>query len=239
MLQGLTPDVHRGLLLSVGSHKGTRPLSPTEVAQGLQDSLTAGTPPKDLAAALHLNGPSMISRFVRLLELPPPVLHLVDWGQTKSTIAFTAASELSRLRSKEEQLLLCKSALEAGLTSTEVKAVVQMRLRSKKPLTECIDAIVNLRSSVIRRHVFVGAVTLDDVRTGLSAMHQIDRDQLMQAVLTKLLPAYPEISGRLGQDRFTLSVENEAAANAIVGLQGGFEVAISNAISPELSTRKA
>jgi hypothetical protein len=231
MLQGLSPDILRGLLLSVGSHKGVRPLSPSEVAQALKDSISAGTPIKDLAAALHLNGPSMISRFVRLLDLPSTVLHLVDWGQTKSTIAFTAASELSRLKSKEEQEALSKGALESELTSGEVKAIVQMHLRSKKHIAECIDAILNLRQGVIRRHVFIGAVMSESLREHLQSLRQVERDELLKSVLLQVLPAYPDLSGRLGHDRFTLSVENETVAKSIVALPGGFEATISDALS--------
>jgi hypothetical protein len=236
MLPGLPPDIHRGLLLSVGSHKGTRPLSPSEVANGLKDAIAAGTSSKDLAAMLHLNGPSMISRFVRLLDLPPSVLHLVDWGQTNVTIAFTAASELSRLKSHEDQVALSKAALESELTSSEVKSVVQMQLRSKKPIAECIAAIIDLRSTVIKRHVFIGGITSAELIERLRALRQVERDDLLKSVLASTLPAVSDVAGRLGHDRFTLSVENQQAADGILAMPGGFEAAIAGALAKALET---
>jgi hypothetical protein len=237
MLHGLPPDILRGLLLSVGSHKGTRPLSPSEVAGGLKDAVSAGTSLKDLAATLHLNGPSMLSRFIRLLELPPDVLHLVDWGQTKATIAFTAASELSRLKSHEDQKALAKAAVESELTTTEVKSVVQLHSRSKKPIAECIEAILALRTKVIRRNVFIGGISSPDLVARLQTMRQVERDQLLKSVLGTMLPDYEDVGGRLGHDRFTLAVENESAAKAIMAIPNGFESAIADALAKALETR--
>lgn len=231
MLQGLPGPTHRDLLLSVGSHRGTRPLSPTEVASALKAATDAGTPTKDLAAALHLNGSSMITRFVRLLDLPAPILHLVDWGQTQATITFTSASELSRLRSRNDQAALSASALELGLTSSEVKAIVQLRQRSKKHIAECTKEIVNLRTEVVRRNIFIGAVTAPEVRAHLTTLHQVDRDRLLAGVINQLLPGSAGISARLGHDRFTLGTEDKAVVDQIISLPGGFEEAVNVALA--------
>jgi hypothetical protein len=203
----------------------------------LKDAVTAGTPLKDLAAALHLNGPSMITRFIRLLELPQGVLHQVDWGQTDATISFTAASELSRLKSHEEQAGLCTAALESELTTSEVKAIVQLRKRSRKPVAECIREILNLRPEVIRRHVFIGAIASPELSERLRQLHQVDRDRLFSAALELALPGGARVAGRLGHDRFTLAVENDEVAKAITGLTDGFETAIARAVGKALKTQ--
>jgi hypothetical protein len=239
MLHGLPPEAHRGLLLSVGQRGGTRPFSPAEVAGALRDAISAGTSTNELAAVLHLDGPSMITRFVRLLDLPPGVLHLVDWGQTDATIAFTAASELSRLKSTKEQLDLTEAALQSKLTSTEVKAIVQLRKRSRKPLPDCIKEIVCLRSEVITRHVIIGAITLPDLSQRLRLMHQVERDMLMNLALASLFPDLSRIAGRLGHDRFTISVEDEAAARSVTALEGGLELALSATVETALNGQSA
>ena len=41
-MRGLSVDVQKKLLLSVGSHRASRPLSPVEVAEAVQVSLDAG-----------------------------------------------------------------------------------------------------------------------------------------------------------------------------------------------------
>jgi hypothetical protein len=197
----------------------------------LKAATDAGTPPKDLAAALHLNGTSMIARFVRLLDLPAPILHLVDWGQTKATITFTSASELSRLRSHEDQAALSASALELGLTSSEVKAIVQLRQRSKKPIAECTNEIVKLRTEIVRRNIFIGAVNSPELKAQLTTLHQVDRDRLLVRVIDQLLPGSGGISARLGHDRFTLGTEDRAVADQILSLPGGFEGAVNVALA--------
>lgn len=237
MLQGLTPETHRGLLLSVGQRGGTRPLSPVEVGSGLKAALSAGTPAAELAAILHLDGSSMITRFVRLLELPAEVLHLVDWGQTDVTISFTAASEISRLKAHDDQVNLSRRALEAKLTTGEVKAVVQLRKRSRKALEECISEIMSLRTETVVRHVFLGGVTGEDLIAQLTARSQIERDKLLSDALTDLVPG-ANISGRLGADRFTLSAEDEDTARQLKALQDNLETSISALLSSALNTNK-
>ena len=234
MLYGLPPEAHRGLLLSVGQRGGTRPFSPAEVAGALKNAISAGTPIKEMTAVLHLDGPSMITRFIRLLELPPAILHLVDWGQTDASIAFTAASELSRLKSQDEQLHLSQAALESKLTSTEVKAIVQLRKRSRKPLSDCIAEIVSLRPEVITRHVIIGAITSPAVNERLRQLHQLDRDKLMELALASILPGPSQVAARLGHDRFTISVQDDAAAKALTALQGGLESVVTRAVESAL-----
>jgi hypothetical protein len=230
VLNGITPDTYRGLLLSVGSRSGTRPLSPVEVAKGLKVVLDAGTRPKDVAAALHLDGTTMIQRFVRLLSLNPDVQHLIDWGQTGATIAFTAASELARLKSAEDQAVACTAALENELTSGEVKSLVQLKLRSRKALQECVDEIVRLRPTVQRRHVLVGAVTSSELRTRLEALTQLQRDEAFRKALNKQFPGLGEAASRLGADRYTITGD-EALFKRLTKDPAGFESVITKAIA--------
>ena len=87
MLSGVPPETKRDLLLTVGSHRDDRPLSPEEVARSFQAALDAGSTLADLAALVHFDGTSMVSRFLRLLRLPGDVLRVVGWGQSPRQLA--------------------------------------------------------------------------------------------------------------------------------------------------------
>lgn len=233
-MRGLSPETLQKLLLSVGSHRVERPLSPIEVGRALQDARDAGASLNDLAKALHLDGTSMVSRFLRLLTLSTEVQHLVDWGQTASTIAFTAASELSRLNSSHDQERVSQAALERQLTSPEVKQVVQICLRSQQPIEDCIAQVLRLRPRVERRHVFVGAVVGDALRARLSALPQVRRDEVLRRVVLARFPSIATFGSRLGIDRYTITGGDELAVALTQGGQD-FEKIINEGLN-EMTT---
>jgi len=227
-VKGLSPAEQKGLLLSVGARAGRRPLSPLEVGSLLKKSVDAGATPRDLAEALHLDGTSMISRFMRLLTLEASVQHEIDWGDSGSTIAFSSASELTRLKA-DEQRTAATAVLANAFTSGEVKQLVQLRLRSKSPLTECIDAVSKLRPTVEERHLLIGGITDDRVRSALTGMTQVYRDELFAKALSELLGS-SAFSGRLGSDRFTVSGDAEVAKRLTHGAHS-FEDAVTATLS--------
>ena len=110
----IEPELMRNLILSVGTHKGKRPLSPVEVAEGFQKAEKSGMTDQELADLVQLRYPTMIGRFKRLLNLSPDLRHLVDWGSSSSTISFTAASEVTRL-DQDDHWPVINSVLESGL----------------------------------------------------------------------------------------------------------------------------
>ena len=207
-LFGLQPEEFKNLIISVGSHKGLRPLSPVEVASLLDRMRQAGSSPKDIAAALHLEGPSMIARFVRLLGLHQDVLHLVDWGQSDVTIGFTSASDLSRIP-PDEQPLACAASLENQFSKTEVQQLVQRLLRSKRTVQDCIADTLKLRPTVEKHYLFIGLITSDRTKEHLRTLSQNERDQLLSEVLTQVFPIGTSTGARLGSARFTLSSPHE------------------------------
>jgi hypothetical protein len=232
MQLGLEPADLRALLLSVGSRSGRRPLAPIEVAALLDGAMKRGASPKNLAAALHLEGPTMISRFVRLLSLAPEVQLVTDWGKTAATIAFTTASEISRLESIDEQAEACHGALRHGLTSGEVKSLVQIRKRSGKPLVECLEEVIRLRPTIELRQVVVGAVTDESVRERLRSMGQYSRDDVLSKAIKSAFPEIREFAGKLGADRFTVAGAQAALAPLLA--HQGVEDQVTTAIKSEL-----
>jgi len=234
VVKGLSPAEHKAMLLSVGPRRGIRPLSPVEVGSLFKKAEDAGASLQELAEGVHLDGTSMVSRFLRLLELNPEIQHIIDWGESGSTIAFSAASELSRL-DVEEQARACNAVLEDQLTSGEVKQLVQLRLRSKRPLEECIASVIRMRPLVERRHLLIGAVVAKDVQARLATMAQVDRDHLLRGVLSDVLAPLSDYSARLGGERFTIS-GSEAVAKRLASGPTDFENMVTQALAAKLKS---
>ena len=93
MLAGLTALELGRLRMSVGygTHKRGRPLSPIEVGLLLRKARDEGASLQDCARAIQLDGTGHIGRFLRILELPDDLRHLVDWGAGNYFIFFTSA----------------------------------------------------------------------------------------------------------------------------------------------------
>lgn len=200
------PEALKRLILSVGTHRQDRPFSPVEVAEVYEKALAAGASLEDLARVSQFDGTTMVSRFLRLLRLSPEVRHLVDWGQgSDSTIGFTAASQLSRLENGTDQVRACHAALEHQLTSKEIEQAVQLRLRSRRSIDECVREIVQMRPTIERRHLLIGAITSDAVRRMLAGITQAERDRLFRAVLAEEYPEAARFGARLGVERFTIT----------------------------------
>lgn len=225
---GISEQERKKLLLSIGTHKGSRPLSPVEVASLLDRVTQAGMASEELAAALYLEGTTMLGRFRRLLTLAPEVAHLVDWGTSEGTLGFSAAQELARLPSQEQQSVLAEACLRHNLSSSEVRQVVQLVLRSKRRVADCVTEVVGMRPTVEVRHVFVGSVS-ESLRAHLAKMTQLQRNELLQAALNS---AYPKVAfpvARLGIDRFTMSGGPELAV--VMGTD--FEERVNSALKAE------
>lgn len=206
MAHGLSPEEEKELILSVGTHRAGRRLTPLEVARLFQRMTAHGATLKDCAELVQFEGTTMVSRFLRLLELEPDIQHLVDWGQSGSTIAFTAATELSRL-DRQEQRQAVREILENGLKSQEVKQLVQLRRRSGKSLDVCVEEIVRLRPQIERRHVILGAVTDPQLKSSLEGVLQSERDRYLQEVIRSVFSLRSGFACRLGVDRFTITAD--------------------------------
>ena len=204
MLPGLNALELGRLRLSVGygTHKKGRPLSPAEVGQLLRQARDAGVTLKDCAKAIQLNGTGHIGRFLRILELPQDVLHLVDWGHPDDGIAFSCAVEMTSLESDDDKRAVARSILAHGLESKEVRQVAQLRRRSGRLIGECVEEVLSMRPTVEKRYVFIGSVTEESLANALGKLTQRERDAILDSGIERL-----ELfggSGRLGQRFFTL-----------------------------------
>lgn len=237
MILGLSPEVQRDLILSVGTHRGNRRLSPIEVAEAMEAAINAGTSVQQLASALLFEGLTMITRFRRLLKLDSAIKHLVGWGG-KSGLSIETASAIARLQSREEQEMVAKAVLEYRLSKKEVYQVVQIQARSGKTVAECIEDVLRMRPQIEKRHILIGAIISPNVREVLVRMKQQERDQILENALISNVPQLPPWEGYLGIDRFTL-VGSEDFSVIAQGLPGGFEEAVNVYLEKEVSKQNA
>ena len=234
-LYGLEPEIFSKLILSVGSHRGIRPLSPIEVADSLRIMVQNGATLEDCARAVHLDGTAMVSRFLRLNQLDEDVKHLIDWGASRTSIGFTSAQELARIHQDDHQHL-AKNILEFGLISSEVKQITQIYKRSRRSISECVNEIVGMRPQIEIRHVVVGSIVDEKARDCLAKLSQLERNSLFQKALNQIFPGILEVSGSLSPIRFTMAGDHVFSA-AFKKLEGDFEQVVSQKIA-ELTNEK-
>ena len=204
MLIGLdSMDIGR-LRMSVGygTHKKGRPLSPIEVGQLLLSARERGFSLRECAIASGLNGTGHIGRFLRILELPNDIQHLVNWGADNGTIGFSSAVELASLKNTEDQLAVANSILSDGITSKEVRQIRQVRSRSGYPIDSCIKDILRMRPTIEKRFVFIGSIIENQVEEKLVKLTQTQRDTILESVIAQI--QLKGAHGRLGNRFFTL-----------------------------------
>ena len=115
--------------LGYGTHKKGRPLSPIEVAELLRRACDTGHTLDECARVIRIHETGL-ARFLRVLDLPEDLQHVVDWGSGKDSIGFSGAAELVRIGGEENQRLVGNAVLEHGLTSKEVRQIAQLVKRS-------------------------------------------------------------------------------------------------------------
>lgn len=227
-LYGLTPESFSRLILSIGSHKGGRPFSPIEVAESFRTMIRNGATAEECARAVHLDGTAMISRFLRLNHLDEQVKHLVDWGGAASIIGFTCAQELSRIPENEHREVATK-ILEHRLSSSEVKQIAQLVIRSGRSGAECADEVIGMRPQVEIRHVVVGSVVSQEAEERLAELTQSERNQIIHRAINAALNDKIDISASLSPKRFTMSGDRRFS-DAFRFIKGDFETIITNHI---------
>ncbi len=201
---GLTALELGRLRISVGygTHKKGRPLSPIEVGQLLHQARDAGMSLKKCADAINLNGTSQVGRFLRILDLPQEIQHLISWGTGKDAIGFSSAFELARIQGADNQRIVAESILENGLKSKEIRQVAQLRKRSGRPIQECLKEILAMRTIIEKRYVFIGSVTDQGIESRLKDLTQMQRDSVLKSAIDEI--DLRGATGRLGQRFFTL-----------------------------------
>lgn len=234
MVWGLNTDQHKRLILSVGTHQSVRPMSPVDVSRAFETMRQHGATLKDCAELVHLDGTSMVSRFLRLLRLDPVVEPSVGWPNSDGTIVFTAASEIARLHENDHQIAV-QTSIEHGFNSAEIKQLVQLRLRSGEELTKCADQIKEMRPRVQKRHLMLGKIDSATVIGVLKNISQPERDLLLKQLLEAIEPDLGRASCHLSSQRFSI-VGDQRVFEVVSTLEPDFETAIVNRLESVLST---
>ena len=237
MIAGLTA-LELGLLrmsVGYGTHKKGRPLSPTEVGSLVQKACSEGASLKECASAIQLDGTGHIGRFLRILNLPEDIRHLVDWGSGKGFVGFTSAVELAKLKDTEDQRAASRAVLSDGLNSKEVRQVVQLRDRSGRSIEVCVREVLNMRPRIEKRYVFLGSAAPDDVEA-LGKFTQAEREVILATGIEKI--GLASATGRLGSRFFTLvgdeafntSMQKVGKEHLEARLRSHIAVAVGNAV---------
>lgn len=200
---GISQHELKSLLLSVGTHRLKRRLSPMEVAQLIKKAKDSGVSIKQCAEAL-LIGTTQVSRYLNLLNLTPEIQHLADWGsQNKSTVPFSTLSQVAKLPT-EDQVNLTNKILDYNLTFDEVVQLVQIHKRSGKSVDDCIKSVLDLRPVVVKRYLYIGTILSKDLGIYLGNISQLQRDELFNQALESLIDSVDIVNGRLSKNNFTL-----------------------------------
>ena len=235
-MKGLSPYEVGQLILSVGTHRSERPLSPVEVAKFMQRALDAGEKRAEIAGRLHLEDSTIIGHFTRLLSLPAQVQQLVGWGSDPATVSFTAAAIIARLQYPQEQSILTKATLENQFRKSEIIQVVQIWQRSKNPIENCIKAVLDQRPIVEKRHLIIGELQSEKLKEELQQISQLERNNLLQSTLERYVPDIPSLGCKLGDVHFLLVGDDRFHAT-ITSLPSGFEKSITEYLVQELGKK--
>ena len=200
---GLKTKEFQDITLSVGTHRGTRRLSPLEVARLLESVLKAGTSRKECAETLGI-GTTQLSTFLKLLSLRSEIQHLADWRGTKNaSISFSTLAELARLP-LDDQIRAAEAVLRHDLKWKEVIQLTQISNRSGQTIDECIASVLKLRPQIETRYLFVGAIISDVLKTRFQSMTQSERDRLISRTLSQIAGPDYGARGRLSDTEFTI-----------------------------------
>lgn len=204
-LTGLSEDELRSLVLSVGTHRSDRPLSPVEVGELFEKACDEGASMSECAAATQLNDETMVRRFLRLNHIDERIRHLVDWGESDEyCISFSAGVELSRLPN-EAQVELGEAVVENSLTKKEVVSIRQLYERSGDSLTKCIQRVLKRRPVQRKVDLVMGAIVDGELEKVLSTKSQRERNRVLEEALDNLVSGAPIFSARLGTQKFTIA----------------------------------
>ena len=199
----LTPNEMRDLLLSVGTHRAERRLSPLEVTMLIQRMLDSGISRKECASSLGISV-TQVSTFLALLSLDPQLQHLADWnGSRNASVPFSTLSEIAKLPSSVHRQVV-DAVLRYEFRWKEVVQLVQISMRSREPISSCVRQILALRERVETQHLFVGRISSHTCIHLLRDVSQETRDQYLREAVAQLVGSNYAARSRLGLETFTV-----------------------------------
>jgi hypothetical protein len=200
---GFPDDKRRLLVLSVGTHKVQRPLSPVEVCDYLLEWQSTGETLPSIASKLQLKDAAMLKKFLRLEHLATDLRPLVDWSTSESGLSFSTAAEIASMPSQSDQIELGKAVVTHKLSKVEVQSVLQRINRGNVPVAMAVEEMIRLRPRITQRYVYIGRLRADLAEKLKGSLHS-ERDGLLRAAVIQMLKGYEAFGARLGAERWTL-----------------------------------
>ncbi len=235
-MKSLSPSEISQLILSVGTHRSERLLSPIEVARLINRTIEAGEKREQIAERLHLNDSTIIGRFLRLLSLPSQVQQLINWGSNSTTLSFSVATEIARLKYTQQQISLAKAALENQFNKSEIVQVIQLHNRSGNPIESCIEAVIKQRPTIERRHLILGELRSKELIVELKSKSQQERNELLRSTLERYIHNISPMSVKLGDGLFLL-VGDDRFHNEVMSISDDIEKTITDYLIVELRSK--
>jgi hypothetical protein len=229
---GFPDSKRRELILSVGTHRAKRYLSPSEVCEYLLEWLNCGATLSSIATQLHLKRPDMLKRFLKLESLAEELRPLVDWGSPDNGLSFSTAALIASERSSD-QLELGKAIIANRLNRREMESILQRARRGQVPLKVAVEEIVRLRPRVEERYVYIGRLR-SDVSERLQGLSHKERDDLLKRAINEMLGGECLCTARLSLSRWTL-VGDKAFGNRLAAVGKSLDPRINDALAQLLS----
>jgi hypothetical protein len=210
MLDSLSSDERRDIVLSIGTHKKNRRLSPIQIAQLINRlHQIQGISLSQIAKELDLKDSSILRRFISLLSLPSELQPLIIWGTSPGYLSFSVASEISRAKENDRINILSKDALENQRSKEEIRAIIQCSQRGGGSLTQCIQIIETNRCKVIQHYVFFGQLSLVNNDPRSDEEYSLD----LRSMLSKLVHDDNVLSAAIKDRRFSFTLTELALKN--------------------------
>jgi len=196
------------LIVSLKSKRKERLMDPIEIATTLK-SLCDHMPREEVARRFNISERSTLWVYLRLLSLPKKVKQLIQDGK----IGMDSGYRVSILKNKEEQEILADAIIKYGLSSEEVKGVVQS-LKKRNPdlaIEECIQLALKARPLIEEEHLVITRIK-DDTLLGLgkkSQLCQVPLAELVIKCIEKHLPSKSITSLRLSDTTVVISLTKE------------------------------
>jgi hypothetical protein len=113
----------------------------------------------DLARRININNDranisaEMLREFGTILELPEQVKQLIRSGSITSV---DTAYRITKLSDKRDQMNLAKSTVEKKLSASDVRAIVEFKLKNPAtPMEQAIKRVLESKSRVVTHHIVI------------------------------------------------------------------------------------
>ena len=204
-VDGLSREELRDLLLSVGTGRKKRRLSPVEVAQYCAKAKVS----IDLLTTELLLSKDQLRQFQQLLLLSPKYHPLVDWGKTTATsLGFSSAWLIGgRVPDSQIQGQLVQAAIQSRFSKTDIINIIQIYKNQEKSMKQCIQDVIELRPKIETTYMVMGSIMSEELTQKLAELTQYQRNQLLQNATFNLTNIPDAFGARLGVTSFTLLVD--------------------------------